>query len=243
MSQGRRNFLKLLSLSPLVASACSAEGVKTPTIGETPPNTLAPRSDSYAAQADRSRLQGSGEYGAGLPTHPQCPLTGSDVLGPFHRQGAPKRTIIATHSEPGRRLAVSGRVLRHDCKTPVSGAILDIWHADAKGRYDNVSADYRLRAQVVTDTRGHYAFETILPGHYPLGESMRPAHIHFNVSYPGCQPLTTQLYFEGDPYLRPKDPCGVCNSGDKTLIIALTQSESRGGPVSSGVFDIHLAKK
>jgi catechol 1,2-dioxygenase len=164
------------------------------------------------------------------------------VLGPFHRPGAPKRAVIAGPKEPGKRLAIQGQVLHHDCKTPVVGALLDIWHADAEGRYDNDSANYRLRAQVTTDAKGRYAFETIQPGHYPLGNSMRPAHIHFTVSYPGCHPLTTQLYFKGDRYLKPNDPCGICNSGDATLIVGLTPSGSGAKAVLSGTFDIALAK-
>jgi len=136
---------------------------------------------------------------------------------------------------------VTGRVLTPDCK-PVAGALLDIWHADVNGQYDNHSKSYRLRGQVMTDAQGRYSFETIMPGRYKLGGSMRPAHVHFNVIAPGCKPLTTQLYFEGDPYLAKNDPCDVCNSGDPSQIIALSRRIIKGRAVHSGAFDVVLAK-
>lgn len=247
----RRAFVKWLAAAGAAvgAAACS----KSAPNGGPPPGpdpTPAPAPDpppklttaSYVVPEDHQRIAATKGYGAGLTAGPGCELTGPDVLGPFHREGAPKRKVICPPSEPGDRLEVSGRVLHHDCKTPVKGALLDIWHADLEGRYDNSSADFRLRGQVLTDDEGRYAFETIMPGRYPLDGSMRPAHVHFNVSFPGCHPLTTQLYFQGDPYLKPDDPCGVCNSGDRTLIVALTRSERGGKAVHSGTFDIVLAK-
>lgn len=166
-----------------------------------------------------------------------CELTGSDVEGPFHIDGAPQRTVLADQDEPGERLMIEGTVYGPDCKTPVANAMLDVWHADDNGDYHD-DAEYRLRGQVMTDDQGRYAFETIIPGRYPLGGSTRPAHIHFMVSKPGFRPLTTQLYFEGDPFLNPNDPCGAgCNSGDPTLIIAL---ETQSPQMMRGTFDINL---
>ena len=238
MMQARRGFLKLLSMAPLVAaSACSAQKSRSAPKGSSDSGD-APSQMGPAATTPRPA---DGPKGRPAYESRQCALTGRDILGPFHRDGAPKRTVIAPKSEPGRRLAITGQVLHQDCRTPVAGAILDIWHADAQGRYDNTSERYRLRGQVVSDENGRYTFETIVPGNYPLGKTMRPAHIHFNVSSPGFQPLTTQLYFEDDPYLKPNDPCAVCNSGDPTLVIALKQTQVDGRSVSSGIFDIRLA--
>ena len=53
---------------------------------------------------------------------------------------------------------------------------------------------------VRTDAKGAYRFETIIPGHYLNGPQYRPAHIHVKVHVGGSELLTTQLYFEGDPY-------------------------------------------
>jgi catechol 1,2-dioxygenase len=122
----------------------------------------------------------------------------------------------------------------------VAGALLDIWHADGDGRYHDADEDYRLRGQLLTDADGAYALETVRPGHYLNGPGYRPAHIHFMVTKPGLAPLTTQLYFAGDPYLAPVDSCGFCASGDATLIIEL--SEKAGDPgAREGTFDIVLA--
>lgn len=167
-----------------------------------------------------------------------CDLTGSDVRGPFHVEGAPERTILASEDEPGQRLLIEGTVYGPDCTSPVAGAVLDVWQADADGEYHGAGQDYRLRGQMMTDSEGKYRFETIRPGHYPLGGSTRPAHIHLTITRPGYSPLTTQLYFQGDPYLAPNDPCGsTCNSGDETLIIELEEADNGA---LRGTFDIVL---
>lgn len=171
-----------------------------------------------------------------------CETTGSDVEGPFFEQGAPKRSVLAPEDEPGRRIVISGTVYEPDCTTPVTGALLDVWHANKDGDYYDRSNNYRLRGQMVTDDKGRYSFESIRPGNYPLGGSVRPAHIHFSVhKEPGLAPLTTQLYFSDDPNLAPNDPCGNCNSGDPTLIIDLKERQMNGSTVLAGTFDIVLA--
>jgi protocatechuate 3,4-dioxygenase beta subunit len=168
-----------------------------------------------------------------------CEATGSDVEGPFHVEGAPERTVLAGPEEPGNRLLIEGTVYGPDCGDGLAGVLLDVWHADADGNYHDAADDYRLRGQMMTDADGRYSFETIIPGRYPLGGSTRPAHIHFMVSKPGFAPLTTQLYFAGDPFLKPNDPCGSgCNSGDPTLIIDL--ADRTDGEGAQGVFDIIL---
>lgn len=155
-----------------------------------------------------------------------CELTGSDVEGPFHVDDAPFRTRLAADEEPGERLVIEGIVYGPDCRTALEGALLDVWQADAEGNYHDEGSDYRLRGQVLTNGEGRFVLETIRPGNYPLAGSVRPAHIHFMVSAPSHRPLTTQLYFRGDPHLAPADPCTTCNSGDPTLIIDL---EREGG--------------
>lgn len=170
-----------------------------------------------------------------------CDVTGSDVRGPFHIDGAPSRTTLAGTDEPGETMVIEGTLYGPDCETPLAGVMLDVWQADADGDYHGANDDYRLRGQMTTDAQGTYRFETIYPGHYPLGASMRPAHIHFTAIKPGYTPLTTQLYFSGDPYLSPNDPCGTgCNSGDPTLIIDL--DESHPDADWHGRFDIILAE-
>ena len=82
-----------------------------------------------------------------------------------------------------------------------------------------------------TDENGKYEYETILPGFYPNGGTFRPRHIHYKVSHENGAPLTTQLYFDCDPYI-PVDPFVK-----QSLIIPLTKE----GDTLRGVFDIVLA--
>jgi catechol 1,2-dioxygenase len=171
-----------------------------------------------------------------------CRPTRSDVLGPFHRAGAPSRTAIASPTEAGVRLALGGIVLGADCATPLAGATLDVWQADATGAYpepDAPAEPFRLRGMLATAPDGTWALDTIRPGNYRNGPGWRPAHLHFIVSAPGHRALTTQLYFAGDPYLPPNDSCSGCGSNDPARVIELTPG-SNGRLV--GEFRIVLAR-
>lgn len=78
-----------------------------------------------------------------------------------------------------------------DCR-PVANAVIELWHTDAKGRYDNQG--YNMRGHQFTDTMGRFLFETIVPGRYPG----RTLHYHVTIAAPGARSLTTQLYFPDD---------------------------------------------
>jgi catechol 1,2-dioxygenase len=113
-------------------------------------------------------------------------------------------------------------VLGTDCRRPLPGALLDVWQADADGVYHYEKENFRLRGQILTDREGSFEFTTIVPGRYKLGGGYRPAHIHFTVSHPAHEALTTQLYFKGDPYLPPNDACGdECKANDPDRIVSL----------------------
>jgi protocatechuate 3,4-dioxygenase beta subunit len=102
---------------------------------------------------------------------------------------------------------VMGRVLNL-LGQPVRDAKVEIWQANAHGRYTHPSdpnpapldPNFDGSAVLTTDTEGWYHFKTIKPAAYPAGPNrMRPAHIHFQVS--GRQDkIVTQMYFEDDPY-------------------------------------------
>lgn len=168
----------------------------------------------------------------------QCEPTTSDVLGPYHEPGAPSRAQIAAADEPGERLRVTGAVYGPDCRTPVAGVMLDVWQADVDGNYHAASeTGYRLRGKVMTDAEGRYELDTIMPGRYALADGPRPAHIHFQVVEANHATLTTQLYFEGDPFLAPNDACGSgCNSDELGRIVAV-----EGSAPLRATFDIVLA--
>jgi catechol 1,2-dioxygenase len=161
-----------------------------------------------------------------------CAPTESDFKGPMYLAGAPRRAVLAGPNEPGQRLTIRGTVFGSDCRTPLGRTLLDVWQADAQGEYHWKDEDYRLRGQLLTNERGEYEIATIKPAGY----GGRPAHIHFTIAAPGHVPLTTQLYFKGDPRLD-HDVCGAaCNSGDPHRIVELTT----GGKGLRGTFDVVL---
>ena len=256
----RRHFLQRLGWSSgavLLLKATGCSGTEGDGIRGTPapaadtsrdggiadassPDATSPVLD--AASPAHDTAAGLGDAGADLPdAQPgSCAPTHADAKGPFHIEGSPQRTRLAGPQEPGERIAIEGRVLDERCR-PVAGALLDIWQADAGGEYHGAAGqeEYRLRGQMMSAADGSYRFETILPGRYPLGGSTRPAHIHFTVSKPGFGPVTTQMYFEGDPFLAPNDPCTAgCHSGDPARIVALQNAGADG--LRRGNFDITL---
>lgn len=110
--------------------------------------------------------------------------------GPYFKAGSPTRTTLLEAGMSGTRLHLTGRVLTSDC-TPVAGARLDFWQANASGAYDN--SGYRLRGNQTTNADGSYTLDTVIPGLYPG----RTEHIHVKVQAPGKSVLTTQLFFPG----------------------------------------------
>ncbi len=125
--------------------------------------------------------------------------TEDNMEGPFYKAGAPIRSVLLERGMAGTPLTVTGRVLnRHG--HPLKGAMLDIWHADHTGTYDN--AGFRLRGRLYTDDEGRYTLRTIKPLSYGEENDKRPAHIHVKASSGTWPVLTTQLYFKGDPWNR-----------------------------------------
>jgi protocatechuate 3,4-dioxygenase beta subunit len=112
--------------------------------------------------------------------------------GPFYTPDTPQRTSLLEPGMPGTRLRVSGYVYDTACQ-PIPGALLDFWHCDDAGVYDNVG--YRLRGHQFADDEGRFTLETILPGLY----TGRTRHIHVRAQAPNQPVLTTQLYFPDEP--------------------------------------------
>ncbi|MEU4514523.1 protocatechuate 3,4-dioxygenase subunit beta [Nonomuraea wenchangensis] len=116
----------------------------------------------------------------------------------------------------GERITVQGRVLDRDGR-PVRGQLVEVWQANAAGRYLHQRDDHPAPldpnfsgvGRCLTDDEGRYLFTTIKPGPYPWRNHVnawRPAHIHFSVFGTAfTQRLVTQMYFPGDP-LFPFDP-------------------------------------
>jgi protocatechuate 3,4-dioxygenase beta subunit len=143
----------------------------------------------------------------------QLRRTPNQILGPFYPLQELTQTTDLTRL-PGRPDRAKGQVLNVAGKVlnvrgePVRDAKIEIWQANTYGRYTHPSdtnsapldPNFEGSAVLTTDTNGQYRFKTIKPAAYPTGpNTMRPAHIHFQVS--GRQDrLVTQMYFEGDPY-------------------------------------------
>jgi protocatechuate 3,4-dioxygenase beta subunit len=149
------------------------------------------------------------------------PETLTEKTGPVFGHGLIRQhdnDLTAQHaSDPlGERIFVHGRVLDEDGR-PVRGALVEVWQANASGRYlhkvDNHDApldpNFSGGGRMLTDEEGRYWFKTIKPGSYPWGNhhnAWRPAHIHFSLFGAGIlSRLVTQMYFPGDP-LQPIDP-------------------------------------
>lgn len=139
------------------------------------------------------------------------PVFGHGVIGPkdadlLHNYGPQDISAI------GPRIVVYGRV-QDQFGRPVDGALIEVWQANAGGRYRHKKEGYLAPldpnfggcGRTITDAQGNYEFRTVLPGPYPWPNGpndWRPAHIHFSIFGHGfAQRLITQMYFEGDPLI------------------------------------------
>lgn len=157
----------------------------------------------------------------------QLPASASDVSGPVFGHsmlGETDADMLANgvvDGEPiGERIIVSGRVLDEYAR-PQAGVLIEIWQANAGGRYAHVRDGYLAPldpnfsgyGRCISDNEGRYSFRTVRPGPYPFpnnGPAWRPAHIHlslFGASF--AQRLVTQFYFEGDPLIK---HCAIANA-------------------------------
>ena len=143
------------------------------------------------------------------------PATLSELTGPSYGESAVgplDHDLTRQHEgEPlGERIIVSGRVLGSDGK-PLRGQLIEIWQANAAGRYKHVvdghdaplDPNFTGAGRCLTDDDGRYRFVTVKPGSYPWGNhpnAWRPNHIHFSLfGRTLTERLVTQMYFPGDP--------------------------------------------
>ncbi len=143
----------------------------------------------------------------------------SEVTAPVFRAeefGALDNDLIMNYAKAGlpvgERILVHGHV-RDQFGAPVKNALVEVWQANASGRYRHKKDQYIGAldpnfggcGRVLTDENGYYAYRTIKPGPYPWRNRIndwRPSHIHYAISGDGwAQRLITQMYFEGDPLI------------------------------------------
>jgi protocatechuate 3,4-dioxygenase beta subunit len=148
----------------------------------------------------------------------KIPRTLTETTGPANAwsrlMGGAMADLTTQHKAmpQGQRIIVSGKVLDEDGR-PVRGTVMEIWQANAAGRYihnqDQWDAphdpNFTGAGRVITDAEGHYQFVTVRPGAYPWGNhhnAWRPAHIHLSLLGPAfATRLVTQMYFPDDPLI------------------------------------------
>jgi protocatechuate 3,4-dioxygenase beta subunit len=212
----RRRFLELAAIgSAGVVLGCrgddpapdGADPVATDTDDTDP---VEPDTDTGTAPVDTD---------TGAPA--SCEETPRDIEGPYWLPGVPVRDELDLYGDVGDRLTIGGTLVDTAC-APLANAIVELWHADPDGVYDNDSPEMRYRGQIATGADGTWRFHTVMPGRYPG----RPLHLHMKFWVGGVERLTTQVYFAGQP-----DNGGV----PQELIVALIED---GVGAWSAVFDV-----
>lgn len=150
----------------------------------------------------------------------QMPQSKTELTGPTFGQndlGAMDDDLILNYAASGQmaqgpRIIVHGKLLDEHGRA-VPNKLIEVWQANAGGRYRHVKDGYLAPlddnfggcGRCLSGADGSYSFRTVLPGPYPWpngGNDWRPAHIHFSVFGDGfAQRLITQMYFEGDPHI------------------------------------------
>lgn len=180
------------------------------------------------------------------------PVFGHDILGPKDND------LITNFAAPGEmaigpRIVVQGHV-RDEFGRPVPHTLVEVWQANAGGRYRHKKEGYLAPldpnfggcGRCITDENGFYEFLTVKPGPYPWPngpDDWRPAHIHLSVfGHSFAQRLITQLYFEGDPMIWQCPIVGTIPSKEaiEGLIARLDRSNSLPMNALCYQFDITL---
>jgi len=172
--------------------------------------------------------------------HSPADGTPSSVLGPFHIRGAPELPVGGDLQRdiPGETVVVSGVVRGLDL-APIEGARIEVWQTAPNGLYSNQDEamdPMALRARLLSDSAGRYAFTTVRPAPYtvptdgPVGRLLggmgrhpwRPAHFHIIAEAVGHRALVTELFPNDDPWLDQDAVFGV----RPALCVALNRHES-----------------
>jgi catechol 1,2-dioxygenase len=183
--------------------------------------------------------------------------TASNIEGPVYVADAPmlERPFVLPRreDEPGEKLVFSGTVRSTD-GSPLAGAVLDIWQSNGAGEYSHFTAgvpEYNLRGRLTTDDDGCFEFETVVPAPYKVSLAgatrrlfaalgrpcFRPGHIHFKLSHEAAAPLTTQIYFDDDPFI----DSDVVGAVKESLVTRLARHDGdEGRPYATCSYDFVL---
>jgi protocatechuate 3,4-dioxygenase beta subunit len=155
----------------------------------------------------------------GLAFGQQCQETPHQEEGPFYLNSYDRTKPVIHNSDltavpgatglpEGQLIHVTGRITDDACR-PIKGVMVEIWQANARGRYVHIAdpnpqpkdPNFLGFGEAITDENGAYSFKTIKPGAYPVpGGWVRPPHIHFKVHGGFYHMMVTQMYFAGEEH-------------------------------------------
>ncbi len=208
-----------------INNVCAAESSK--------PDSVAPTIEQYA-----DALKGI----AALEAPSDWKATEESADERFFRRSAPFRAKVSPPGSAGVPLLIGGHVWGLNTRAPLRNAVVEVWQADASGRFDNDNPAkppprdvFLYRARMLSDESGYFEFETVKPGAYQASQGKwRASHIRVRVQYPGYHPISTQIYFRGD--LRQNEDPFFKSS----LAIDLRELKLGGTVIKSGRFDMLL---
>ena len=189
----------------------------------------------------------------------KCRETPLQDEGPFYLNGYDRTrsvphtndlTVVpgATGLPEGEIIHVTGRVTDEECR-PLKGAVVEIWQANAKGRYVHVAdpnpapkdPNFLGFGEAIADENGMYSFKTIKPGAYPVpGGWIRPPHLHFKAYGGFFHMMVTQMYFAGEKYNRDDFLLNSIPRAARTRLIVEPSRRSGTGAENAYVFNIAL---
>jgi protocatechuate 3,4-dioxygenase beta subunit len=174
-------------------------------------------------------------------------VTPPQVEGPFYPESDLGDTDMnltqvagRSGSAEGEHIFVHGQV-RDAAGAPLTNATVDIWQANAVGKYSHaedpnpapLDPNFQGWGIVQTDAEGYYRFKTIKPGAYSLsflgGEGWRARHIHYKVSHSDHVPVTTQLYFPGDPLIEQDLEIVKAPEKDRWMLMSVLEEPHQSG--------------
>jgi protocatechuate 3,4-dioxygenase beta subunit len=174
--------------------------------------------------------------------------TAWQTLGPFFDRKLIRHGHDLTRAGPGRPqgevIELAGQV-RQEGGTPVPGCLIELWQANAAGRYAHpadrsarpLDPNFKGFGRAVTDAEGNYRFVTVKPGAVPFeGNRWQAPHLLVAIFAAGLlRRLVTRLYFPDEP----------ANGGDP-ILAAIDDPEARATLVAQAAgaasyrFDIVL---
>ena len=177
--------------------------------------------------------------------------TPRQTTGPFYPHVLPSESdadlVRIGNGAPavGEEIEITGRLLGLDGR-PTNGGFVELWQANAYGRYANsrdtssapLDPNFQGYGIVQTDEQGRYRFRTIKPGEY----TGRTRHLHFRVGGPGFESLPTQMYFAGDPGNERDFLWNAIRNPEARDSVTVAFAPATGTDIATGNFEIVVGR-